>query len=56
MNSPGSRGRSLGPRVCNQPIEGRSVLGPERQRAAQGDTAAFWGRAGMPAQGLVWRR
>ena len=27
--------------------------GPERQRAAHGDTAAFWGRADMAALGLV---
>jgi hypothetical protein len=29
--------------------------GPERQCAACGDTAAFWGRADIPALGLVWR-
>jgi hypothetical protein len=28
---------------------------PERQCAAPGDTAAFWGRADMAALGFVWR-
>jgi hypothetical protein len=31
-----------------------SGFGPERHCAAHGDTAAFWGRADMPALGFVW--